>query len=321
MGKNAPGSVHVCVIGDVMLDIYHFGDVNRISPEAPVPVVHVTRTAHSLGGAANVARNIRGLAACATLIGAVGNDANADVVAELAQKEGMTAHLFRTDMPTITKCRIIGVAQQMLRFDFERRLEADDDQREMYIDAVDRQIEQADVVILSDYGKGYCSDYLCTHTIAVARNRGVPVIVDPKSKDWTKYAGASFITPNFKEFCEAAGESVPNEDSSIEKYSPELLKKYRFESLVVTRSHKGMSCISPEKAVHIHSEARDVYDVSGAGDTVVATLAVGLGLGLQRERAVRLANSAAGVVVGKIGTTPIAWEEIRQFIQSDSIEK
>jgi len=308
MEKKPFGSVRVLVVGDVMLDRYCFGEVDRISPEAPVPIVRVQREIAGPGGAANVANNIARLGAHATLIGMTGRDGPGRELARLAGKAGIAAHFVADAFATTTKTRIIGAHQQMLRLDVEENLPPGAVRG--LIGMLARCIDDADVVILSDYGKGVCGGRVCRAVLDAAKKRRLPVVVDPKAEDWSKYAGADFISPNVKELSMAAGRTVPNEDARIEAAARELLARYRLGSLLVTRSEKGMSLISGNRSLHMHSRAQEVFDVSGAGDTVVATFAVAHAAGLPVDSSLSLANAAAGIVVAKIGTCPIELPEL-----------
>jgi len=308
MKKKPFGSVRVLVAGDVMLDRYCFGEVSRISPEAPVPIVKVQRESAGPGGAANVAHNIASLGAQATLIGATGRDGPGRELLRRMNKAGIAAHCIAADFATTTKTRIIGAHQQMLRLDVEEPLPPG--AAGGLIDAINRRIGIADIVILSDYGKGVCGERLCRAALDAAKKRRLPVVVDPKAEDWGKYAGADFISPNVKELSAAAGRTVPNEDARIEAAGRELLARYRLGHLLVTRSEKGLSLISGNRSLHMRSRAQEVFDVSGAGDTVVATFAVALAAGLTVDSSLSLANAAAGIVVAKIGTCPIELHEL-----------
>jgi D-beta-D-heptose 7-phosphate kinase/D-beta-D-heptose 1-phosphate adenosyltransferase len=306
----------VLVVGDVMLDRYAFGDVTRISPEAPVPVVRITRETSSLGGAANVANNVAHLGAEVCLIGLCGQDPARELVESLARDLGIsTALVADSSVQTTTKWRILGGHQQMLRLDFEQpRTPCPESIRELK-DAITRHLAKSHVVVISDYAKGVCGDEVCRFTIDKAAAANVPVIIDPKAEDWSKYARATFVTPNHKELCQAVGRTLDNEDSIVAAHARGLVKKYQIKHLLVTRSEKGISLVTGRDAVHIHSQAQEVYDVSGAGDTVVGAFAAALASGLPMRLSLDLANTAAGIVVGKLGTVPVELDELRQRVE------
>ncbi|MFI3281392.1 MAG: bifunctional D-glycero-beta-D-manno-heptose-7-phosphate kinase/D-glycero-beta-D-manno-heptose 1-phosphate adenylyltransferase HldE [Rikenellaceae bacterium] len=314
----------VLVVGDLMLDTYHIGSVKRISPEAPVPVVQVKRSYSVLGGAANVARNLIGLGAVPMVVGVVGDDANGKVVSEMFAELNVDCALSLSSAPTITKTRVIGNDQQVVRIDFEQdQVELDAQTETALMTAIEGRIESCDIVVISDYNKGLCSDKLSQAIITTASAAGKMVIVDPKGVNWSKYRGATIITPNLKELTDVSGIEISNEDEVIESAASALLSRYDLESLLVTRSERGMSYISGTQNIVIPTEAREVFDVSGAGDTVVATLAAALGASLTVNDSIYLANKAAGVVVGKMGTSPILFHELKGelMIQSDFNDK
>ncbi|MFI3285218.1 MAG: bifunctional D-glycero-beta-D-manno-heptose-7-phosphate kinase/D-glycero-beta-D-manno-heptose 1-phosphate adenylyltransferase HldE [Rikenellaceae bacterium] len=314
----------VLVVGDLMLDTYHIGSVKRISPEAPVPVVQVKRSYSVLGGAANVARNLIGLGVTPSVVGVVGDDINGNIVREMCKELNIDCALYNSAAPTITKTRIIGNDQQVVRIDFEEdnATLAAEVETEL-IATIKSQIEKCDVVIISDYGKGFCTNRLCQATIDTATQLNKRVIVDPKGTQWQKYSGASVVTPNLKELSDVAGCEIKNEDLQIESIANTALKQYSLDSLLVTRSEKGMSYVSHNQQIAIPTQAREVFDVSGAGDTVVATLSAALAAGFSMSDSIYLANKAAGVVVGKMGTSPILIEELKREIvnQQQSSDK
>ena len=293
------------VVGDVMLDRYWFGDVERISPEAPVPVVHVRREEFRLGGAANVAFNVASLGATATLMSVVGEDEAATRLRTLLDAAGIV-QLLETDpnLPTTVKLRVSGRAQQLIRIDFEDR--PDNDALDRKIEAFQAALSDHDAVLLSDYGKGGLAR---VHTmIALAREAGLPVLVDPKGRDWASYAGATLITPNRSEFELVAGKSRNEED--LIRRATELRAQLALEALLVTRSEEGMSLFDAEGYYRVAADAREVFDVTGAGDTVIATLATLVAIGAPLRDAVALANRAGGIVVGKFGTAAITYEDL-----------
>lgn len=295
----------ILVIGDVMLDRYWFGEVDRISPEAPVPVVRVARREDRLGGAANVARNIVALGARATLMGLVGDDEAGRKVATLASEEGIDAKLVVDPaMPTTLKMRVMGRQQQLLRVDFEEP--PADGGLETLFDNMRAVVKNHDVVVLSDYAKG-CLDRV-EKLIALCRSVGVPVLVDPKGHNYTRYQGATIITPNRLEMSQAVGAWV--DEADLEKRAQDLRTQLDLEALLITRSEQGMTLFSDAGRHHIDAQAHEVFDVSGAGDTVLATLAVARAAGLDWELAVYWANRAGGIVVGKLGTSVVTAGEL-----------
>lgn len=295
----------VLVVGDVMLDRYWFGDVNRISPEAPVPVVHVRRQEDRLGGAANVARNIVALGGQAGLLCVVGHDEPGERIVELLGESGVNAFLERDPaLPTTIKLRVLSRQQQLLRVDFENT-----PAHEVLLAGLarfDALLPSHDVVLMSDYAKGGLTHV--TQMIAKARAAGKAVLVDPKGDDWERYRGASVITPNRAELREVVG-SWKSEDDLLARVT-KLRRELQFDALLLTRSEEGMTLFSDAGVLHASADAREVYDVSGAGDTVIATVAVSLGAGLPLVQAVALANRAAGIVVGKLGTATVDYDEL-----------
>ena len=300
----------VLVVGDVMLDRYWFGDVNRISPEAPVPVVLVRRTEERPGGAANVARNITALGGNATLLSVVGNDEAGDSLARLLEGERVQASLHRdADLSTTVKLRVIGHQQQLLRIDFERT-----PSREVLaakLDEFERQVDHADAIVLSDYGKGGLAHV--SRMIEAARRHGKPVLVDPKGSEYGRYRGATLLTPNRSEFREVAGRWTDDED--LGRRAQKLRGELALEGLIVTRSEEGMSLFTAKESWHEPTRAREVYDVSGAGDTVIGVLALMVAAGSDLHAAMRVANHAAGIVVGKLGTAVARREELEQSLE------
>jgi len=293
----------VLVVGDVMLDRFVYGDVLRISPEAPVPVCHVTNEAAMLGGAGNVARNLSALGASVDFVSAVGADAaGAEIRALLAALGGVGDALFeQPDRQTSIKTRFFSGTQQLLRVDRETTEAVPARLADELADAASRALERCGAVVLSDYGKGVLTDSLTATLISAARARGKPVVVDPKGDDFARYAGASMITPNRREL--AAASRMPVSDAeAIVAAARHVAGQSRVDSVLVTRSADGMTLVGPDGAAHLPAEAREVFDVSGAGDTVVAALSAALASGIAPVDAARLANLAAGIVVGKVGT-------------------
>lgn len=307
----------ILVVGDVMLDRYWFGDVCRISPEAPVPVLKVERIEERPGGAANVARNIAALGAQATLLSVVGDDeAGACLEKLLNQHDNLSALLHRdSSISTTIKLRAVARHQQLLRIDFETQPSHEVLNAKLADFRV--KLPGADVVILSDYGKGGLAHI--AEMIRLARAAGKPVLVDPKGDDYARYRGATLLTPNRSEFREVAGswKSDAEFNSKAEKLRTEL----QLDALLVTRSEDGMSLYRANEALHEPTQTREVFDVSGAGDTVIAALAVMLASGADLPDAMRIANRAAGIVVGKLGTAVVSREEIVRDISEGRREK
>ncbi|GAB1393365.1 D-glycero-beta-D-manno-heptose-7-phosphate kinase [Rhodocyclaceae bacterium] len=296
----------VLVVGDVMLDRYWFGDVSRISPEAPVPVVKVARSEERPGGAANVARNIAALGARVALLSVVGADEAGASLARLLAEAAIDASLHEdAQLNTTVKLRVLGRQQQLLRIDFENAPTHEVLQAKLA--DFQQRIAACDVVILSDYGKGGLTHI--TEMIRLAREYKKPVLVDPKGDDYARYAGASIITPNRAELREVVGRWTSEED--LLARVTRLRKDLGLEGLLLTRSEEGMTLFSDAGAVHEPALAREVYDVSGAGDTVIATMAVMLASGQTMAESMVWANRAAGVVVGKLGTATCSIDELK----------
>lgn len=288
-----------------MLDRYWFGDVSRISPEAPVPVVKVTRVEERPGGAANVARNAAALGARVRLLSVVGRDEAGTRLLRLLKRAGVEASLHRdASIDTTVKLRVIGRQQQLLRADFETQ--PSHEVLASKLREFARLLCEVDVVVLSDYGKGGLAHI--ASMIRLARRAGKPVLVDPKGEDYSRYRGATLITPNRSEFREVAGRWTSEADLTARAQA--LRRRLRLDGVLVTRSEEGMTLFSRAARVHVAGEAREVYDVSGAGDTVIATLAATMAAGAGLPDAVRFANRAAGIVVGKFGTAVVHPQEL-----------
>ncbi len=301
----------VLVVGDVMLDRYWFGSVARISPEAPVPVVRVDRTEDRPGGAANVARNAAALGARVTLLSVVGHDEAGGQLAKLLKRDGVMARLHRDrGISTTVKLRVIGRQQQLLRVDFETT--PSHEVLSSKLREYRQLLRQHDLVILSDYGKGGLA-HIAT-MIAAARKAGKPVLVDPKGEDFTRYRGATLLTPNRMEFRQVAG--TARSEADLTARAQKLRRSLGLDALLVTRSEEGMTLYrapGPDKSasrLHVPAQAREVYDVSGAGDTVIATLGVAMASGMPMDQAVLIANRAASIVVGKFGTAVVEPQEL-----------
>ena len=303
-------SRRLLVVGDLMLDKYVWGEVSRISPEAPVPVVHLNHQTHQPGGAANVAMNLARLGAQALVVGFTGDDEDEKLLLEGVSANGITPCFVKSaGFPTITKLRIVGGKQQMLRLDRERLAPRSDEDQQKLIEAALKHLPSCHAVILSDYAKGVLTPVVCQSIIRAARASGVPVLVDPKSTDFSRYAGATTICPNLGELARAAALDTRDLNALLDA-AQSMVSQYNLEFLTATMSEKGIALVLPGERILVAAQARQVFDVSGAGDTVIAVLALSLASGLEPEVGVRLANIAAGVVVEKVGTVPIEKHEL-----------
>ena len=309
------GQLKVLVVGDLMLDRYILGEVDRISPEAPVPVLRHAQRYERAGGAANVAMNLAGLGCQAMLAGFWGEDAERrELAAFLEEAKVDTLGVVTTSLPTISKTRIVGRNQQLLRLDIESRERPGAADRQRLLERVEQLVTKVHAVVLSDYAKGVLNAELCETAIRAARRASVPVLVDPKTPDFSKYSGATMVCPNLQELEAATGveaTGVAANDLETLLAAGEVHRvEHDLKYLCVTMSEKGIRVLSDAGTYHSPARAREVFDVSGAGDTVIATLAAALAGGLKVETAVELANLAAGIVVGKVGTVPIAQHEL-----------
>ena len=300
----------VCV-GDVMLDRFVYGDVTRISPEGPIPICRVQKETAMLGGAGNVVRNLVALGASVDFISLVGNDDIARDVDRLLHDLSGVSHTLtmESNRPTTSKVRYVAGGQQLLRADRETTDPVPDAIADILASKVEKALRDAALLVVSDYGKGVITSRLATRLIEIARQKNKPVIVDPKSKDFGRYAGAAIITPNLREMV-AAGGVEPMTEDGIVSAARTLLSNVGIDAMLVTRGAQGMSLVSGDTAHHFKSRAREVFDVSGAGDTAVATLAASIAVGHSYEDAAQLANVAAGIVVGKVGTAVSYAEDI-----------
>lgn len=311
----------VLVVGDIMLDRFYMGKVHRISPEAPVPVVRVSTIRNALGGAGNVVNNTSHLGADTTLFSVAGNDPERLILEDLLKARNVDFRLFTGSAPTTSKMRVIGGHQQITRLDIEDDLRYDGTLLEDLCREIGAHMRSTDAIVISDYGKGVCSPELCRCIITEADKHKIHVIVDPKGTDWEKYRGATVITPNVKELSAVCGHDLANTDDVIENAGKQILERYGIEYLLVTRSEMGMSLITDHDVTHIPTEAREVLDVTGAGDTVVSVIAAALGAGKDILAATRLANIAAGITVGKFGTNPIEFYELHHAANSHGSTK
>jgi D-beta-D-heptose 7-phosphate kinase/D-beta-D-heptose 1-phosphate adenosyltransferase len=310
----------VLCLGDVMLDKFVYGEAARLSPEAPIPVNRIRREEMMPGGAGNVARNVATLGATAVLISVVGeDDAATQLGTEIAQHDRILAHLVKCpDRLTTVKTRFVVSGQQLLRADSETVLAVEGKTAERVLAKYEAELEHADVVVLSDYGKGLLFDAVLRPVIDLAQSRGKPVIVDPKSKDFSRYRGTSLLVPNAAELTAATGMPCSSDDEAAAAAA--VAGRANNGSVLVTRSKHGMTLSTlDDKVVQLPAQAQEVYDVSGAGDTVAATVAVGLAAGFDLEDAACLANIAAGIVVGKVGTAAVYLQDLVAGIQSAQV--
>ncbi|WP_392566582.1 bifunctional D-glycero-beta-D-manno-heptose-7-phosphate kinase/D-glycero-beta-D-manno-heptose 1-phosphate adenylyltransferase HldE [Utexia brackfieldae] len=303
---------NVLVVGDIMLDRYWYGSTTRISPEAPVPIVKIDALEERPGGAANVAMNVTSLGGNVRLIGLTGTDEVANILDQQLVKQKVDCDFVALPThPTITKLRILSRHQQLIRLDFEEAFTQVDP--EPLLDKLKRALHTSQVVILSDYAKGVLNHV--QDMIKLAKQANVPVLIDPKGTDFERYRGATILTPNMSEF-EAVVGHCPTEEEIISKGCA-LITRYDLQALLITRSEKGMTLLQLDKApLYLPTQAKEVYDVTGAGDTVIATLATSLAAGAGLEEACFLANAAAGVVVGKLGTSTVSQVELQDALRA-----
>ena len=309
--ENRVQNCKVLVIGDVMLDRYFYGNVTRISPEAPVPVNCIEKKKDTLGGAANVANNLAKLGCQVYLAGAIGDDHHGRLLTRELKKQGIhTEGIIYGREQTTTKVRVLGGHQQMMRLDFEETDSIAANAEQELKDFIDKILNQGiDAIIISDYGKGMCTEAICQYAIQKAKEQFVPVLVDPKGTQWSKYRGASYITPNVKEAGEVLGKKLANETDTLREAASVIKENYAVDSVMITRSEKGISIFGDEE-ITIPTVAQEVFDVSGAGDTVISGFAAGMGGTMKISAAIEMANYAAGIEVNKLGTYAVSRAEI-----------
>ena len=304
--KNPPNK-KALVIGDLMLDKYFFGSVDRISPEAPVPIVNVKKIENRIGGAGNTALNLKNLGIEVDVIGTIGDDENGYELLKLFENSKIkTNFIIRDSRITTTKIRVVSKNQHLIRIDFENNNPIDKILEERILKILENVIDNYDLTIISDYNKGLISEKISQFIISKSKF----TIVDPKGKNWNKYRNANIITPNVKELSEGLNEIIENENDILEKMGKLAIEKFNFESIVITRSEKGLSYIDRYKVLHVPTYESEVYDVSGAGDTVVAVLGFGILCNLEIEKILKFANFCASIVIRHIGTYPIKKEDI-----------
>jgi D-beta-D-heptose 7-phosphate kinase/D-beta-D-heptose 1-phosphate adenosyltransferase len=313
--------VKVIVLGDIILDRYFWGDVHRISPEGPVPVVKIAKKTMSPGGAGNVAMNLKGLGCHQVLLGLAGDDANGKCLGQILAQEGIQHDLVTIPQHlTTTKTRIVGQGQQVVRLDEEKRPVVNSDTREALFSLFDKALAGATGVILSDYGKGIMTTEIAGHVIEKCRAKKIPLFIDPKGTDWERYQGAFCITPNQAEF-RLIEPFVGEEEDLLDEKAIKVLARYDLEYLLLTRGAKGMTLYRRQQPpVHIQAQAREVFDVSGAGDTVIAAMAAAASTGVPMIQAAEIANTAAGIVVGKLGTQPVQRLELKQALSGNRLD-
>jgi D-beta-D-heptose 7-phosphate kinase/D-beta-D-heptose 1-phosphate adenosyltransferase len=304
------------VVGDVILDKYTSGDVSRISPEAPIPVLRAKSERFVLGGAANVAGNVCGYHVRTFLAGIVGNDIYGEEIKNiLMEKHIQYIGVESKERRTTIKSRVIAMNQQLVRVDYEDASDILKEEADKLLENIGKIVNQIAVVVLSDYNKGICTEYFCKKLISLCKKNRVSVIVDPKSVDWTKYMGAALITPNFKEFREAFGQNLENTETAIQDAGQMLLDKYGMERILVTRSQYGMTFIEKAQTpLTYQAMQQEVFDVSGAGDTVIGSIAALLTEGFAYDKAIEISNYAAGLSVSKSGTYVVTAEEVINYI-------
>ena len=305
----------VLVVGDLILDQYYRGTVNRISPEAPVPVVNVTQNSFLLGGAGNVVNNLFELGCKTSFLSIVGSDSNAERLNSLLENKTESTTLIKVNKPTTTKLRVVVSKQQLLRLDFEDIEPIDETISQDLKNHINSQVSEIGIILISDYGKGIITPEFSQWIIQIANKNNIKTIIDPKGKDWRKYENAYLVTPNYSEFCDVIGKNIdPTDENTINKEAKLLIERQNIKHLLITRSERGMKLVNNSQVSDIGTVAKDVFDVSGAGDTVVATLGAYLNKGYTLIDAVQVANYAAGIVVGKSGTSPILLDELKKMI-------
>jgi len=304
----------IAVFGDIMLDCFTYGDVSRISPEAPIPIVQASHEINSLGGCGNVIQNLANLGTSITIISAIGKDRAGSQIYKSLEKIGVDLEqiIVTKKRKTTYKMRVIGGNQHVVRVDWDGPSLYEEEFR-VAIGSINKMItDSIDAIIISDYGKGMVNRELASMLIDKAKNRSIPVFVDPKFDSWNKYAGATFITPNQNEASSIVNNTLV-EDNDYIIAAETIRKKYKIDNCLITRGKDGMSFVGGGDRYHIPAFAREVFDVSGAGDTVIACLAYGISAGVSVQDAVSLANFAAGVVVGHLGTAAITKDELVEF--------
>jgi len=301
----------ILIIGDIILDKYFIGEIMRISPEAPVPVVKYKHMTYNLGGAGNVAFNVANLGIDILLVGVVGKDDDAKILRELMHKESINCYLVEDQKcPTISKTRVICQKQQICRLDIEEKGIESNKFQNIVKDNVLSLINEFDLVIISDYDKGFLQKDILRSIIDISNYYSIPIIIDPKKKDFSIYHGATFLTPNEKEFFHAIGKEITEDLEIVKKEANVLLKNNDFKALLITRGSKGIFWVEPEYSINVPTTVKEVFDVAGAGDTVIAVFSYAITNGFSIEESINLANKAAGIVINSFGVNPIKYNEL-----------
>lgn len=314
-------NVKILIVGDVMLDRYLWGSVNRISPEAPVPIVNINKTTLALGGAANVAANVAGLGAKPILVGITGNDSEAKILAEILEQSKISSEFLiqLEERQTTTKTRLVAHNQHVVRFDQETTTPLSENETTSVFERIENILDDVSVIIISDYAKGFLTESLLTRLITLAIGKNKIILVDPKGKDFSKYKGATILTPNRREAADAANIDE-NEQSLTSKAGWKLLGDLSLEALLITQGERGLTLLQKDLEIfHLEASARDVYDVTGAGDTVIACFAVAVAAGANYLEAAKFANVSAGLVVEQLGTTAITMEMLQNELKNQDL--
>ena len=314
-------NVKILIVGDVMLDRYLWGSVNRISPEAPVPIVNINKTTLALGGAANVAANVAGLGANPILVGITGKDAEARILSEILEQSNISSEFLikLKGRQTTTKTRLVAHNQHVVRFDHETIEPVSENEINIVSKQIENILEDVEVIIISDYAKGFLTKLLLTRLITSARSKNKIILVDPKGKDFSKYKGATVLTPNRREAADATNIDE-NEQNLIAKAGKKLLEDISLEALLITQGERGLALLQKDSEIfHLEASAREVYDVTGAGDTVIASFAVAIAAGANYFEAAKFANISAGLVVEQLGTTAITLEMLQDELKSQDL--
>lgn len=319
--EDKPSSCKILVVGDVMLDKYYYGEVTRISAEAPVPIMRIYSSSEKLGGGANIAYSLSVLGCRTGISGFVGKDQHCASMVEKLKNYGIDyCGLIRTERPTTTKVRVMSGNQQMFRLDFEEVGAVDEEDSAAFQKYIGEKLnESLDCVVISDHDNGACTESTCARIIELCHNHGVPVVVDMSGHNWIHYAHADYIVANMKRVNQVLLQPVDNENDKIEKAAHYLMRKYRVRNVVVTRSEKGLSLVGADKATHIPTKAQDLFDVLGATDSITAVFALTLAGGLSPEQGAYLANLAAGRVVTKVGTYAVTRAELQDLLHEGTV--
>lgn len=314
-------NVKVLIVGDVMLDRYLWGSVNRISPEAPVPIVNINKTSLVLGGAANVAANVAGLGAKPLLVGITGKDDEAKILEEILEKSNISSKFLipLKERGTTIKTRLVAHNQHVVRFDRETTNPVSETEVDSVFEKIESIFDEASIIIISDYAKGLLTEPLLKRLITFAKSKNKPVMIDPKGKDFSKYKGATVLTPNRREAADATNLEENGQDL-VGRAGKKLLQDLSLEALLITQGERGLTLLQKNsETFHLEASARNVYDVTGAGDTVIAAFAVAAGAGADYYEAAKLANISAGLVVEQIGTTAVTKELLQAELKNQDI--